>query len=246
MRICLTIEYNGSNYHGWQKQANRPDLITVQGCVEEALSKVAASEIKVVCAGRTDVGVHAQNQVVHFDTEIERPLDAWLLGGNSNLPKDISIKTVKEVDDTFHARFSATARRYRYIIYNHKTRPAILNKLATWHRKPLDIKKMHKASQHLLGEHDFSSFRGCDCQSKTPMRNVHSLKVSARGKLVIIDIKANAFLLHMVRNIVGVLMDIGEGKKSPDWTKEVLQACDRRVASVTAPSDGLYLTQVYY
>ncbi len=246
MRIVLGLEYNGSNYHGWQRQSSREDLPTIQDRVETALSKVADHKVNITCAGRTDVGVHAQNQVIHFDTHAIRKLDAWVLGGNSNSPKDISIKWAKEVDEDFHARFSAIARRYRYVIYNHQVRPAVLNKLVTWHYQNLDAKLMHEAAQHLIGEHDFTSFRGCDCQSKTPMRNVHHIKVKRQGKLVIIDIKANAFLMHMVRNIAGVLMEIGEGKQPPNWTADVLKACDRRAASVTAPSDGLYLLRVYY
>lgn len=246
MRIVLGLEYNGSNYHGWQRQSSREDLSTIQHCVEQALSQVADHPVKVTCAGRTDVGVHAQNQVIHFDTHATRKLDAWILGGNSNLPKDISIKWAKETDEKFHARFSAIARRYRYVIYNQKVRPAVLNKLVTWHYQPLDEKLMHEAAQHLIGENDFTSFRGCDCQSKTPMRNVHHIKVKRLGKLAIIDIKANAFLMHMVRNIAGVLMEIGEGKQPVAWTADVLKACDRRAAGITAPSDGLYLMQVYY
>jgi tRNA pseudouridine38-40 synthase len=243
MRIALGLEYKGSNYHGWQRQ---PKLLSIQECVEQAISKVADYKIQVFCAGRTDVGVHAKNQVIHFDTNAKRNLDAWILGGNSNLPCDISIKWAQQVDNNFHARFSALARSYRYLIYNNKIRPAIFADQVTWHIKNLNEKSMFKAAKHLLGEHDFSSFRGCDCQSKTAMRNIHHLHIKRRGKLIILDIKANAFLLHMVRNIAGLLMVIGEGKQEPIWAREVLKNCDRRVAAVTAPAHGLYLTRVYY
>lgn len=243
MRVALGIEYNGTNYHGWQRQPNLP---TVQQHVETALTQVANQPIEVQCAGRTDIGVHAKEQVVHFDTTSRRKLDAWVLGGNSNLSNDIAILWAKKVSSDFHARFSAKARRYRYLIYNAKIRPAMLNNQVTWHYASLNEKLMHEAGQYLLGEHDFSSFRGCDCQSKSPMRNVMAIQVKRQHKLVIIDIKANAFLMHMVRNIAGVLMAIGQGKKDPIWAKEVLQACDRTVAGVTAPACGLYFMRVDY
>jgi len=243
MRIALGIEYNGSNYHGWQKQVK---LITIQAQVEQALTSVANHPVTVTCAGRTDVGVHALGQVIHFDTTVKRKSSAWILGGNSNLSPDICIRWAKEVTDDFHARFSAVARQYRYLIYNHKIRSALFADRTAWHIAPLDVSFMQQASQYLIGEHDFSSFRGCDCQSKSPMRNVHFVKVNTYKHLIIIDIKANAFLLHMVRNIVGLLMTIGEKKREPIWAKEVLQACDRRVAGVTAPASGLYLMRVYY
>jgi tRNA pseudouridine38-40 synthase len=243
MRICLGVEYNGKNYHGWQRQK---DLDTVQLRIEAALSSVANHPISVVCAGRTDVGVHAKEQVIHFDTTAERKLEAWMLGSNSLLPKDICIKWAKPVNEDFHARFSAIARRYQYVIYNSKVRPAILNGLVTFHRRPLKADLMHAAGQHLLGEQDFSSFRGAGCQSKTAMRNVHHLKVTRRKNLVIIDIKANAFLLHMVRNIAGLLIAIGEEKFHPDYLKEILAKRDRKTSEITAPAAGLYLAKVYY
>ncbi|KPJ68056.1 MAG: hypothetical protein AMJ43_01215 [Coxiella sp. DG_40] len=243
MRIALGLEYKGNSYYGWQRQAKLP---SIQFHVEEALSKVADHSIKVFCAGRTDIGVHAKGQVIHFDTVAKRKLDAWILGGNSYLPCDIRIRWAKQVTDDFHARFSAIARNYRYLIHNCKTHSAILHDLIAWHPKSLDEKLMQKAARYLIGEHDFSSFRGCDCQSKSPMRNVHYLNIKRSGKLIIIDIKANAFLLHMVRNIAGLLIAIGEGKQQPIWAKQVLESCDRKVAGVTAPACGLYLTKVYY
>jgi tRNA pseudouridine38-40 synthase len=243
MRIALGIEYRGTNYHGWQRQV---ELCTIQSVIEEAVAKVANHPIQIICAGRTDVGVHAKGQVIHFDTVALRKIDAWILGVNSNLPHDIKVRWAIEVDDSFHARFSALARRYRYIIYNHKVSSAIFADQVTWCSRPLAVDRMSHAAKFLLGGHDFSSFRGCDCQAKTPFRNIQHLQVMCKGKLIIVDIKANAFLLHMVRNIVGLLMVIGEGKMEPEWAKEVLEACDRRVAAATAAANGLYLTRVYY
>lgn len=243
MRISLGIEYKGVNYHGWQRQEG---LNTVQLQVEQALSSIANKPINVICAGRTDVGVHAKEQVVHFDTEVERSINSWLLGTNSLLPRDICIKWVRPVSDDFNARFSARARRYTYLIYNGRIRPAILNGLVTHHRRHLNADLMHQAGQHLLGEQDFSSFRGAGCQSKTAMRNVHYLRVKRQGDLIIISIKANAFLLHMVRNIVGLLMAVGEEKFPPDYAKDLLAERDRKAAEITAPAYGLYLSKVYY
>ncbi len=243
VRVVLGIEYKGTDYHGWQCQ---PGLITVQSTVEQALTKVADNAITVHCAGRTDVGVHARGQVVHFDTTAERELSAWVLGGNSNLPADISIKWASLVPTEFHARFSAIERSYRYVIYNSEIRPAIFADQVTWCRQPLDVEPMREAAQCLIGENDFSSFRGSGCQSKTAMRNVIAVTIKRKAKLVVIDIKANAFLLHMVRNIAGLLIDIGRGKQQSNWAKEVLDARDRRVAAATASAAGLYLTRVYY
>lgn len=243
MRIALGIEYDGTNFHGWQQQSN---IRTVQNNLQIALSQVAAQSISVICAGRTDAGVHAYNQVVHFDTDADRPLHAWVLGCNSILASDIAVKWSKVVNNNFHARFSALSRTYRYIIINTEISPAIMRCYRTWHPKNLDIKKMLDAAQYLLGEHDFSSFRGADCQARTPMRNVQKIEIKRQDNLIIIDISANAFLHHMVRNIVGVLLVIGEGRRQPAWVKEVLRACDRRAGDVTAPPNGLYLMHVEY
>lgn len=243
MRIALVLEYDGSQYHGWQAQSG---LHTVQQALENALSKVADCTISVVCAGRTDTGVHATNQVVHFDCEKERTIRSWVYGANSYLPKDVCVKWGREVPDEFHARYSATARRYRYVIYNAAIRPALLRSNVTWQYRQLDHHVMHQAAQFLLGENDFTSFRSVECQSNTPMRNVHRLEVTRNGDLVIIDITANAFLHHMVRNIAGVLIAIGSGKHPASWIKEVLAAKDRRLGAETAPSYGLYLVQVDY
>lgn len=243
MRIALVVEYDGSQYHGWQAQTG---LHTVQQALEQALSKVADCTISVVCAGRTDTGVHATNQVVHFDCEKERTIRAWIHGANSFLPKDISVKWGKEMSDEFHARYSATARTYRYAIYNGAIRPALLRSNVTWQYRQLDYRLMHQGAQSLIGEQDFTSFRSVECQSKTPMRNIHQIQVTRVGDLVIIDITANAFLHHMVRNIAGVLIAVGSGRHPVSWVDEVLKAKDRRLGAETAPSYGLYLTQVTY
>lgn len=243
MRIAIGLEYDGSQYHGWQRQ---PGLHTVQGEVEKALSIVADQEVAVHCAGRTDTGVHASAQVIHIDSTAPRTTRNWIYGGNNYLPKDISIRWAKEVSEEFHARFSATARRYRYVIYNHHIRPGLLRSSLTWHNRPLDISLMQTAANYLIGEHDFTSYRALGCQSKTPMRNMMRFEVIRQGDLVILDITANAFLHHMIRNIAGVLLAIGTANQNPIWAKEILEARDRRQAGVTAPPYGLYLVQITY
>lgn len=243
MRIALVVEYDGSQYHGWQAQTG---LHTVQQALEHALTKVADVPVSVVCAGRTDTGVHATNQVVHFDCDKERSARAWIHGANSFLPKDVCVKWGKEVSDEFHARYSATARRYRYVIYNGAIRPALLRSNVTWQYRQLDHRLMHQAAQSLLGENDFTSFRSVECQSHTPMRHIHQIQITRTGDLVVIDITANAFLHHMVRNIAGVLIAVGSGKHPTSWVNEVLLAKDRKLGAETAPSYGLYLVQVSY
>ena len=244
-RIVLRVEYDGSNYHGWQSQLN-DNVATVQSVLTHAVASVADHPVKLYCAGRTDTGVHATGQIVHFDTGADRQLKAWVMGVNRNLPPNVCVYWAYETSDDFHARFSATARRYCYIIENNPVRPAILSGLLTHVRQKLDVASMHKAGQSLLGELDFSSYRGSSCQSPTAMRNVMHLNVRSMGSRVLIDIKANAFLLHMVRNIVGVLLEVGYGKKDIDWPMQVLEARDRNVAGITAPPYGLYLTEVSY
>lgn len=243
MRIALGVEYNGQDFFGWQAQAN---LLTVQSCVETALAKIADHPVKIFCAGRTDAGVHAIGQVVHFDTEAVRVLRAWVFGTNTHLPSTVAIRWAQEVDNEFHARFSALSRCYRYVIYNHPIRSAISGTRATWYQHWLNIEKMQQAARALIGEQDFSSFRSAQCESKTPMRNVHHVKITRYGDYVVIEIQANAFLHHMVRNIVGVLVKIGAGFKPAEWLQEVLAAKDRRQAAETAPATGLYLYEVQY
>lgn len=244
MRIALGIEYSGSAFHGWQSQ--RHTASTIQGCVESALSRVAAAPTAIVAAGRTDAGVHAHGQVVHFDTGVHRDQVAWVLGVNRYLPPAVSVQWARAVPDAFHARFSAQWRRYRYVIHDARARSALLAGRVTWHHYPLDAERMAQAGRSLIGEHDFSSFRGQECQAKSPVRTVQTLTVARRGPLVVLEIQANAFLHHMVRNIAGVLMSIGKGDRSTAWAGEVLAHRDRRRGGVTAPPDGLYLTAVGY
>ena len=243
MRIALMVEYDGSQYHGWQSQAG---LHTVQQVLERALSRVADREVSVVCAGRTDTGVHATNQIIHFDCEAERTVRAWIYGANACLPKDVCVKWGREMPDEFHARFSAISRAYRYVIYNSPIRPALLRSNVTWQYRPLDHRLMHEAGQCLIGEQDFTSFRALECQSKTPMRDVHSLKVERNGDLIVMDISANAFLHHMVRNIAGVLIAVGSARRPVEWVNDVLAAKDRKLGAETAPPYGLYLVGVGY
>jgi tRNA pseudouridine38-40 synthase len=244
MRIALGIEYDGSHYHGWQTQ--QPGVVTVQETLEAALSRVANHPVQVSCAGRTDSGVHAFGQVVHFDTEAQRGAHNWLLGVNTNLPFDINVSWVKPVADDFHARFSATGRRYRYLILNRLTRSALLHGRATWVHRPLDHEAMHRAGQVLLGAHDFSSYRAIGCQAKHPVRTLEQLTVTRRGDLVELAVSANAFLHHMVRNIAGVLLAVGRGDQPEDYPRRVLEAKDRTQGGVTAPPDGLYFAGVRY
>lgn len=242
-RIAIGLEYNGTNYYGWQRQEN---LVTLQGCVEAALSAVANHPVAVICAGRTDAGVHAFGQVIHFDSDALRSMDNWILGGNAHLPGAIAIRWAKLVDDSFHARYSALSRSYRYIIYNHPIRSAIYEQTATWWHQPLDEVAMQSAANYWLGEHDFTSFRSVNCQAKTAVRCIHTFTVQRENEFIILHVKANAFLHHMVRNMVGVLLAIGEGKKSICWAEEALLAHDRRKAGITAPPNGLYLEKVEY
>lgn len=243
MRIALGIEYDGSFYRGWQRQAHAP---SVQAELERALSIVADRPIEIFCAGRTDAGVHGTGQVIHFDCPLPRPEKAWLLGANAHLPDSISIRWAKQVPDEFHARFSAGYRRYRYLIQNAPCKPALLSRKVTWIKRPLDTDAMHRAAQAILGERDFSSLRSSECQSRTPWRNLMSVQVHRQHQLVVVEVQANAFLHHMVRNLVGSLLAIGYGFKPETWLLDVVQAQNRQLAGETAPADGLYLVEVGY
>ncbi|MBT8087740.1 MAG: tRNA pseudouridine(38-40) synthase TruA [Gammaproteobacteria bacterium] len=243
MRIALGIEYDGTGYSGWQRQNTG---IGVQQRVEEALQTVANERVEVVCAGRTDTGVHATGQVVHFDTGSLRSDRGWLLGANSNLPDDISVTWVKPVPEEFHARFSATARSYRYRILNRLQRSALHRQRAWWVYQPLDAASMQEASQRLLGRHDFSAFRAAGCQASSAVREIESIAVTRERDWITLEVTANAFLQHMVRNIAGLLAEIGLGEQSADWASEVLQSRDRKRGGVAAPPHGLTLVAVDY
>lgn len=242
-RLALILRYEGSAYHGWQRQ---PNVESVQQALEEALSVVAAEPITVCCAGRTDAGVHALGQVVHFDTQAIRSMRAWVLGANRYLPLSIRVVSAQVVPEDFHARFSAEARSYRYCLYNHPINSAIFSQQASWHPHQLDADAMQAASEYLIGEHDFSAFQGAGCQAKHPVRTIESLLIQRQGDWIVLSIRANAFLLHMVRNIMGTLLPIGRGEQPPDQLAEILAGKDRRLAGVTAPPNGLYLTEVRY
>ncbi|MEO7252503.1 MAG: tRNA pseudouridine(38-40) synthase TruA [Arenimonas sp.] len=236
MRYALGIEYDGSPFQGWQRHGNGP---TVQAAVETALGYVADQAVAVVCAGRTDAGVHAACQVVHFDSEVIREPRAWMLGGNTRLPPAVRILWCQAVDGDFHARYAARARCYRYRILNRNIPPAMQRQYLSWERIPLDADAMHRAAQPLLGEHDFSAFRTVQCQAKHPVRTMHAINVSAQADRVTVDVQANAFLHHMVRNIVGSLILVGRAERAEDWLGTLLAGRDRRVAGPTAPAEGL-------
>ncbi|MFC3283786.1 tRNA pseudouridine(38-40) synthase TruA [Litchfieldella rifensis] len=242
-RLALGVEYDGSAYCGWQRLKHAP---SVQAEVEKALGKVAGQPVRVHCSGRTDSGVHATRQVVHFDAPVGRSQKAWVFGTNANLPRDIAIRWVEPVADDFHARFLALARRYRYVILNQPSRPVLERANATWCRDPLDVPAMHRAAQVLVGEHDFSSFRAAGCQSKSAWRHLHFIEVHRHGPLVVVDVQANAFLHHMIRNIVGALVDVGRGERDSDYLADLLAVKDRTLASVTAPGCGLHFVDSIY
>jgi tRNA pseudouridine38-40 synthase len=237
------VEYDGSPFFGWQSQA---DGHTVQDMLQSALSQIAGAPISVVAAGRTDTGVHALEQVVHFDTSAERPITAWVRGANALLPDSIAVLWAHTVPDEFHARFSAHGRSYRYLLLNRATRSAIHAGKVGWFHAPLDVVAMQAATQHLLGEHDFSAFRAAECQAKSPVKHLQQLDISRQGEMLVFDVSADAFLHHMVRNIVGCLVYVGKGKYQPDWLAEVLSGRERSLAAPTFAPDGLYLRSIKY
>ncbi len=236
MRIALGIEYDGTDFCGWQRLGHAP---SVQETVEKALTTVANRPVEVQCAGRTDSGVHAHCQVAHFDTDAERSMRSWVLGACSNLPPTIAVLWAQPAGDDFHARHCARARRYRYSILNRAVRPALEARYVTWWRQPLDVARMQQASRPLLGEHDFSAFRAAACQAPHARRSVHAIEVIRRDEHVIIEIQANAFLHHMVHNIVGSLLPVGIGERDVTWPGELLTGRDRTLAGPTAPAAGL-------
>lgn len=244
-RIALGVEYNGAAFHGWQRQSS-PTIATVQATLEQALSRVADQPITVSCAGRTDAGVHGSGQVVHFDSPVERGEKAWIRGTNSHLPAQVRVQWASVVPDDFHARHSALSRRYRYVIYTGAVKPTTLIQQLTHVNTELDVARMHEAGQYLLGENDFSAFRASGCQSRTPMRCINELTVSRHNRFIVLEVEANAFLLHMVRNITGALLEVGAKRQPPMWVGQVLATRDRTRSAVTARPDGLYLVNVAY
>ncbi len=243
MRLAACLEYDGADFFGWQSQAHAR---SVQDCVEAAFSRVADHELKVTCAGRTDAGVHATGQVAHFESHARRRADDWRRGADGHLPDDVRVRWVRPVGDEFHARFSALRRRYRYVILNAPAPSALLRRLSGWEYRPLDAGVMHEAGQTLVGEHDFSAYRSAGCRSRTPTRRVESLRVHRDGRFIYVDVCANAFLQHMVRNVVGVLLEIGRGEKPRDWARQVLASRDRTQGGVTVAGAGLYLVGIEY
>ena len=243
MRIALGIEYDGSRFLGWQTQ---PGGNTVQDALEAALAAIASEPVSVTCAGRTDRGVHAREQVVHFDIGAERPDTAWVRGVNTFLPEAVSVLWARRVPPDFHARYSARERTYRYVLVRRAIRPALAARYAGWTHAPLDVAAMRNAARHLVGEHDFSAFRSAECQAKTPVRTLHELSLEERGERIDFVVRANAFLHHMVRNLVGTLVHVGKGGRPADWVLGVLRSRDRSLAAATFGPEGLYLESIDY
>jgi tRNA pseudouridine38-40 synthase len=243
MRIALGIAYDGAPFAGWQSQ---PAGNTVQDRLEAALAGIAGGPVRLTAAGRTDAGVHATAQVAHFDVDVARPESAWVRGTNAGLPPAIAVQWSAEVGGEFHARYSASGRTYRYVLYNHPVRPSVLAGKVGWFHLPLDADRMRIAAQALLGEHDFSAFRSAECQARTPVRQLSRATVERRGDYVLVELSANAFLHHMVRNVVGCLVHVGKGAAPPGWVAEVLAGGDRSRAAATFGPEGLYLAGVTY
>ncbi len=242
-RIALRLAYDGGAFHGWQTQ---PGGLAAQDALEQALGRMAGHRVQTVCAGRTDAGVHAVAQVVHFDTDTERPLGAWQRGTNAHLPAGLAVQAAQVVDEAFHARYGALSRRYRYLIWRSPERHPLWGPRAAWVHRPLAVDAMAEAAKALVGEHDFSAFRSSQCQARSPVRRLQALELSEQGALLRLDVQANAFLHHMVRNIVGALVWVGMGRRPSEWVGEILQARDRRLGAPTMAAQGLYLTGVSY
>lgn len=243
VRIALVLEYDGSDYCGWQSQRSGG---SVQDALEIALSKIACSDIRVITAGRTDTGVHASYQVLHFDTQAQRPMSAWVRGVNALLPNSIAVLWASQTTDDFHARYCASERCYLYLLLNHPVRPGLYHGKIGWFHQALDVERMQVAAQMLLGEHDFSAFRAAECQAKSPVRHLTKLEIIRQGDIVAFELRANGFLHHMVRNIVGCLIYVGKGKYPPEWMRELLEGRERAYAAPTFPAAGLYLAGITY
>ena len=243
MKWAIGVSYCGAGLEGWQSQ---PSGNTVQDHIERALAGIGGEPIKLTAAGRTDAGVHASAQVAHFETSADRPESAWVRGTNTQLPAGIAVQWAAPVPEDFHARYSAVSRTYRYVLYNHAVRPALLAGLTGWFHLQLDLEKMREAANYLVGEHDFSSFRSAECQAKSPVRVIERATIRAAGVYFLFDFTANAFLHHMIRNIVGSLVYVGKGKHPPAWIAELVLARDRRRAAPTFSAEGLYLSRVRY
>jgi len=242
-RVALGIEYDGAAFAGWQSQ---PQGNTVQDALERALAQIADCQVRVHCAGRTDAGVHAAAQVVHFDTAAQRPLHAWVRGTNAHLPDSVAVRWSQLVPDGFHARFSAISRSYRYVLFNHAVRPALLHGRVGWFHLPLNVDAMQSAARHFVAEQDFSAFRAAECQAKSPVKTLHEATVSRFGDCIVFEFRANAFLHHMVRNMVGALVYVGKGTYPPEWVAEMLASRDRSRAAPTFSPAGLYLAGIEY
>ena len=243
-RVAMAVEYNGAEFHGFQTQPS--GVNTVQKALETALSTIAAEPVTLVCAGRTDAGVHATAQIVHFDTLAKRPERAWALGTRAHLPPSVAVRWARNVMPQFHARFSALSRTYRYLLSDRESYSSLTHDRVTWSNRRLDVELMREGAACLVGEHDFTSFRASQCQARSPVRKIHHLHIVRRGDLIVLEVQANAFLHHMVRNIVGVLIAVGAGDVAPSWVAEVLAARDRSAAGITARPFGLYLVSVDY
>jgi len=243
MKIVLGLEYCGVGFCGWQSQ---PQGCGVQDALEAAVSAIAGEEIRITAAGRTDTGVHAALQVVHFETSAPRPITAWVRGVNSHLPAGVAVLWAREVGDDFHARFAATQRGYRYVLLNHPVRPGLNHGLIGWHHRPLDAEAMNLAAAHLIGQHDFSAFRAAECQAKSPVKELRLAHIERRGDYLLCDFRADGFLHHMVRNLMGSLIQVGAGTQTPAWVGEILAGRDRTQAAPTFEAAGLYLTHIRY
>lgn len=243
MKIALGIEYYGRPFCGWQSQ---PSGCGVQDVLEDAIAEIVGTRTSVIAAGRTDTGVHASFQVAHIDVEVIRPVTAWVRGVNSNLPRSVSVLWARQVPEDFHARFSVEERGYRYVLLNHATRPGLMSGKVGWHHRPLDENNMQTAALQLLGKHDFSAFRAAECQARSPEKEMRMVRVSRKGDYLVFDFRADGFLHHMVRNIVGCLVHIGVGNAEPEWITELLEHKDRTLAAPTFMPDGLYLSHIRY